>query len=273
MEWSTLLNRVALLNIYIGPEAEVSTLVRHQLMTDSDEAQIMEAVTVALNKDQKLENVYDAYLLSTSLDIAHVVAKVGIQPLVEAMFDLNLGDWVKRLQLSDFRDLHEARDVVEKFVLRWTTHTVQGRIWWDIIDPSMTPRPSWISRALEEDPGFYEVFGRWQAESDELQRWLDGLERSPAMVNNPASGMDVVYSADVALGIIGLAEVRCSDTWKNWVADAKCRCRGALWTCAGETTFPTDPPGFSRNARLWAYSKQGCPGFHNSSSINCPRKR
>ena len=211
MEWSTLLNRVALLSIYIGPEAKVSTIVRDQLITVSEEATITKAVMAALEGVREMKNLYDAYLLWTTLDIVEVVAKVGVKPLVEALFDLNLGDRVKRLQLNGFPDAREARELVERFVLKWTRDGVgsrrSGSTWWDGVDPSTTSQPRWISTALEQDPSFYEVFRRWQEESDDLQRWLDGLERSPAIVNNGASGMDAVYSANMALKIIELAEV------------------------------------------------------------------
>ena len=211
MEWSTLLNRVALLSIYIGPEAKVSTIVRDQLITVSKEATITKAVTDALKGVREMKNLYDAYLLWTTLDVAEVAAKVGVKPLVEALFDLNLGDRVKRLQLNSFSDVREARDLVEQFILKWMGDGGRrsGSPWWDGIDPSKTSQPRWISTALEQDPGFYEVFRRWQEESDDLQRWLDGHERSPAMANNVASGMDVVYSANMALKTIELAEVMC----------------------------------------------------------------
>jgi hypothetical protein len=209
MEWSTLLNRVALLSTYIGPEAQVSTLVRHQLITESEGATITEAILATLNGVRKMETIYDTYLLWTTLDVAKIVAKVGIKPLVEEMFDLTLGSRVKRLQLNGFLDTHEARQLVERFVSKWAKDTVGRSIWWDSNDPSMTPHARWISTALEGDPGFYEVFGRWREESDDLQRWLDYLEGSPAIVNNAASGMDAVYSANVALNIISLAEVKC----------------------------------------------------------------
>lgn len=211
MEWATLLNRVALLSIYVGPEASISTLVRRQLINDSEEATIAEAISATLNGDRKMQNVYNTYLLWTTLDVAQIVAKVGIKPLAEAMFDLNLGNRVKRLQLNRYCDVHEARELVERFVIRWVRDAVPGSTWWDGVDPSITPHTRWISTALGEDPGFYEVFGRWQEESDGLQRWLDHLPRSPAIANNGAPGMDAVYSANVALKIIELAEVRRSD--------------------------------------------------------------
>lgn len=211
MEWSTLLNRVSLLSSYIGPEAKVSTIVRDQLITASEEATITRAVTAALNGNQEMKTLYDAYLLWTNLDIVEVVGKVGVKPLVEALFDLNLGDRVKRLKLNSYLDVREAREVVEQFVLKWTRDGAgsrrSGSTWWDGVDPSKISRPRWIPRALEQDPGFYELLRRWHEESDNLQHWLDGLESSPAMVNNGASGMDAVYSANIALKIIELAEV------------------------------------------------------------------
>jgi hypothetical protein len=211
MEWSTLLNRVALLSIYIGPEAKVSTLVRDQLIADSEEATITEAIMAAINGVRKMDSVYDVHLLWTNLDVVEVVAKVGFKPLVEAMFDLNLGDLVKMLQFNRFSEVHEVRELVKGFVLKWTRGTDAsyggGSVWWDAIDPSATSHARWISIALKEDPAFYEVFRRWEEEGDDLQRWLDDLEGSPAMVNNGASGMDAVYSANMALKIMDLAEV------------------------------------------------------------------
>ena len=217
MEWSTLLNRVTLLSGYIGPEPEVSTLVREQLTTDAERATIRKAVAAVMGGVQKMETPYDIYLRRTNLNIVEIVMDIGIEPLAEAMFDLNLGDRVKRLQLNRFSDVHEVRECVEWFVSRWRSGMVGGHggwtIWWDGIDPSFTPHAHWLSKGLEEDPDFYTVFGRWQDESDRLQRWLDDLESSPAVVNNVASGMDTIFSANMALTVMALAGVRCSRTW------------------------------------------------------------
>ena len=57
MEWSALLNRVVLLNMYLGPEAEVPSFVWEQLITTNEEARISEAIQKARAGNGTLESV------------------------------------------------------------------------------------------------------------------------------------------------------------------------------------------------------------------------
>jgi hypothetical protein len=212
MEWSTALNRVVWLNLYLGPEPEVAKFVRKQLITDGEEATIVKAIRSAAEGNRKLESIYDGYLMRTNLNLEEVLSEVGMEALVGVVFDLNLGERVKKLQLNRFTDVHEARELVEGFVLKWRGGPIgsyaMGSIWWDGIHPLTTPHRRWISANLEGDPDFWEVFRRWLDDNDALQSWLERLGESQTLVNNGESGEGPVFSAEVAFKIMDLAEVR-----------------------------------------------------------------
>jgi hypothetical protein len=211
MEWSTSLNRVVLLNIYLGPEPEVASFVRGQLITDKEEEAIKKAIRSAAKGSRKLETIYDGYLIRTNLNVDRLLSEVGMNALVGAVFDLTLGDRVRRLQLNQFSDMHEARELVEGFVSEWRGGAVAsyaaGSIWWDGVNPLTTTHARWISRDLEGDPDFYHVFRRWVRDNNWLQSWLESLVESPALVNNRGSGEDPVFSAEVAFQVMDLAKV------------------------------------------------------------------
>ena len=211
MEWSTELNRVELLNLYLGPEPKVASFVREQLITDEEESEIKKAVRNTAEGKTGSNTIYDGYLKHTSLNLKRVLAGVGMKAVVGVMFDLNLGDRVRRLQLNQFSDVREARELVEGFVSKWRGGAVgsyaTGSIWWDGVDPLTAPHARWISVILEEDPDFSSVFGKWLEDSEVLQDWLDKLGESPAVVNNRESGRDSVFCAKVALQVMELAKV------------------------------------------------------------------
>lgn len=212
MEWSTALNRVALLNVYLGPEPEVWSFVRNQLLTRNEEERIREAIRKARVGNGTLESIYDGYLLRTHLNIRKISSsEFGLEALVGAMFDLELGDRVKRLQLNRYSDVHAIRELIDHFVSKWRGGMVRsytvGSIWWDGINSVRTPHAHWISTNLANDKGFDTVFRRWFDDGNSLQAWLDGLEGSPALVNNPESGHGLVFSAEAASRIMDLAKV------------------------------------------------------------------
>ena len=243
MEWSALLNRVVLLNMYLGPEPEVPSFVWEQLITTDEEARIREAIQKARAGNGTLESVYGAYLLRTHLNIKKVSSsKVGLEALVEAMFCLQLGDRVKRLQLNRYSDVHEARNLIEGFVSSWRGGAVgsytMGSIWWDGINPLRTPHAHWISTDLAEDKDFPIIFRRWLHDGNSLQGWLDGLEGSPALVNNAQPGCAPVFSTEAASGVMDLAKVMSPNTPK--------------WQCL--TSIPVsggDPRPETKGALRW----------------------
>jgi len=203
---------VGLLNLYLGPEPKVASFVREQLITDEEESTIQKAVGNAAKGKIRLNSIYDRYLAHTSLNLQRVLEEVGMETVVGVMFDLNLGDRVRRLQLNRFSDVHEVRELVEGFVSNRRGGAVgsyaMGSIWWDGVDPLMTPHARWISVNLEEDRDFSSVFGKWLEDSEVLQDWLDKLGESPAVVNNGESGRDPVFCAKVAFQVMELAKVR-----------------------------------------------------------------
>jgi len=212
MEWSTSLERVVVLKLYLGPEPEVASFVREQLITDEEEAAVRRSINNVAKGEASPESVYGEYLTRSSLNVKRVLLEVGMKSLAGAVFDLNLGDLVRRMQLSRFSEVHEARELVEGFVWKWRGGPVgtysMGSIWWDGIDDLPTEHEWWTSVDLERDPDFLAVLRRWLEDNDGLQSWLDNLGESPALVNNGGSGEGPVFSACVAFQVVGLAEVR-----------------------------------------------------------------
>jgi hypothetical protein len=219
MEWSTLLNHVVLLKIYLGPEPEVASFVRQQLITSNEEARIKEAIQNATAGNAPSESIYGGYLLRTHLDLKKISSsEVGLKELVGVIFDLELGDRVKRLQLNRYSDVHEARKLINDFLWIWKEGPVwsytKGSIWWDGIHPIRTPHTRWVSTNLAKDKDFHVVFRRWFHDGNSLQTWLDRLEGSPALVNNVESGHSLVFSAEAASRIMDLAKVRYTNAMK-----------------------------------------------------------
>ena len=215
-----MLNRVALLNAYLGPEPEVESFVREQLITDKEEVRIREAIRNAGAGNGTLESIYGAYLLRTHLDVKKISSsKVGFEALVGAMFDLELGDRVKRLQLNRYSDVHEAREFIDDFVLKWRGGTTRsyatGSIWWDGVNRARTPHAHWISTNLAKDRDFHVVFRKWQDDCDSLQDWLDESEESQALGNNIESGYGLVFSVEAASRIMDLAKVRFTNSQRR----------------------------------------------------------
>jgi hypothetical protein len=212
MEWSTALNHLVLLKNYLGPDPEVGSFVREQLITPGEEDRIREAIRDARPGNRTSKSRYTSYLRHTHLDLKKVSSDVGLEALVGAMFDLELGDRVKRLQLNRYSEVHEARALIEDFVWKWKRVPVQiydiESIWWDGINPVRTSHTHWISAHLSKDKDFYAVLGRWLHDRDSLQTWLDGFKGVRALANNAESGHPLVFSAEVASQIIGSAEVR-----------------------------------------------------------------
>ena len=212
MEWSTALNHVVLLNIYLGPEPEVWSFVRNQLITRNEEERIRKAIQKARVGQGTLESIYDGYLLRTHLNIRKISSsEVGLEALVGALFDLELGDRVKRLQLNRYSDVHEIRELIDNFVSKWRGGAVRsytaGSIWWDGVNKARTSYMPWTSPNLAKEKDFYAVFRRWIHDSDSLQTWLDGLGGSPALVNNLQSSSGHVFSMEAASLIVDLAKV------------------------------------------------------------------
>lgn len=213
MEWSTLLSRVVLLSVYLGPEAEVASFVREQLITEDEEAAIRGSIQKAAGRNKKLESTYDSYFSRTNLNASDVLSELGMEGFVEVVFDLELGNRVKSLKLGQYSDVHELRRAIEEFVLKWRGGEggsyVTGSLWWDGIDSSGTPNAQWISTSLARDRDFYTVFGRWLEDSSFLQSWLDGLGESSGLANNRESTKGLVFSLEAASRIMDLAKVRC----------------------------------------------------------------
>lgn len=273
MEWSPTLRRVVLLSSYVGPEPQVASFVREQLIAVDERATIVEAILDARAGNWVLKSIYDFLLQRTHLDLKTklFLDRDGMDNLVEGMFDAALVGRLQALRLNCYSDIHEARSLIERFVSKCNGGSASaGSLWWDGVHPSRTAHTRWLSTRLEEDKDFELVLTDWLLDGERLQVWLDSCEESPGLVNNRDSLDDHVFATEVATQIMGLAKVRHCVACVITVSHQDDSCREWASTRGEERNSAPSLPGSSMNARHLVYSKQECLDLLNSFSITSP---
>lgn len=223
MEWSTDLYRVSLLQKFVSPKAEVSDLVREQLTTSRQK----DDMTVALRQVMKLwrtiDTPYDVFVNYTCLDWDNQQEVYQVLPeLRSAMFDLMLGDQVRRLLLNRYSDVYAIRKRIEHFVLSQAnnlkTRCNPTKLWWDSATLDVEGNQRWTSKALEEDPDFVELVLSWLGDGENLQGWLRDYEERTRLTNNYLEEKDRVFSESTAAEIMAFAEVSSSGMRQNVIS-------------------------------------------------------
>jgi hypothetical protein len=263
MEWSPTLSRVVLLNSYVGPEPQVASFIREQLIAVDERATIVEAILDARAGNWVLKSIYDFLLQRTHLDLKTklFLDHDGMDNLVEGMFDAALAGRLQALRLNCYSDIHEARSLIEHFVSKCNGGSASaGSLWWDGVHPSRTAHTRWLSTSLEEDKDFKLVLTDWLLDGERLQVWLDSCEESPGLVNNRDSHDSRVFSTEVATQIMGLAKVRHCVACDNRVSPGR-QLQGTGFDKRRRAQFSTKPTWFINECEMLGLFQTRMPEF------------
>lgn len=216
-------NLVVLLDMYLGPTAVVSELVRKQLLQEREEESIRMAIEKKAKGEGSCEDLYSTWLSYSGLDFdvksQALVAVVNDAVLHRAMFDLMLGPRVKAYQLNGYQEVHEARTWIKNFFSMFHDKIQPildtTNLWWDSeVSPDEVASSPWISATLREDPDFLKLVENWLGDNERLQRYLDDFEFQAHMSNNP-KGPYPVLSESVAKATLKFSQVRFQSSWSQ----------------------------------------------------------
>ena len=115
MEWSTDVYLVALLQQYLTPEVSVADFVHEQLITDKQKDELTVAIRQVTKLWRTISTPYDVFLNYTCLDWANEEDVDQIIPMVRrGMFDLMLGDQIRRMLLNQYEEVRNIRSCIEE---------------------------------------------------------------------------------------------------------------------------------------------------------------
>jgi len=282
LTWSTHFYLAALLDVYVGPKPAVVDHVRQQLLQDEERDKILRAIEDRRMGRSHVTGEYTGWLSHSGLDFKKgepdLTAAIDSNRLLRALFDLMLGRRAKSRQLGHYTEVHDARCLVRSFLVEhgnlMSSMQKIGKVWWDGINPIITPGKPWISTALRENGSFLSVFESWLSSGEHLQHWLDSFEAETVLVNNP-EGTNRVFSATVAAEVLKWAKVgRLNGDQLGSVTNALISSSRAVFsTRGGEQRSEISQTGLSKNARASACSPQECHGFPSCSSMTSRTKR
>jgi hypothetical protein len=217
MEWATDLHLVSLLQKYLIPPPRVTDLVHTQLMTVDQKDDIIVALRQVMKLWRMVDTPFDALLNHTCLDWNNEKLVEQVFPsLPSAMFDLMLGDKIRRLLLDQYSDVHSIRDCIETFMRIWSDdlepRSQPAEIWWDGVRANAVPHKRWVSRSLGEDQDFETLVDSWAHDNKYLQVWLRGFEKTTNLANNWGKGGEQVFSEETAIEVMKFAKVRSPGT-------------------------------------------------------------
>src|ERR1700753_1968730 len=215
MAHATTFNIVALLDAYVSPKPVVVDLVRRQLLTEDERDRVRQAIRGQINGNPAIQDRYSEWLAHSGIEVRSgappVVSLVERSILQRALFDLKLGDHIRSVVLSHYLEVHEAREVIERFFFEFR-HLLRSvdpsKLWWDGIDRAKTKHGAWIPRALERDDAFLRVVESWVADAVNLQESLDFFEGHTSLVNNPHRFNQPVFSEATAVKVAHFMKVR-----------------------------------------------------------------
>lgn len=214
MMWAADLYLVSLLDEYVGSKPFVAEHVRQQLLREEEENRIRQAIENRREGRDVINGPYECWLsysgvnfTNYSPDLADAVAGGH---LLHALFDIALGQTVKIQMLNQYTEVHEVRRSIEAFFIKYSdrmsAEADPDELWWDKAYIPQAISRRWISTALKSNESFLSVLESWVSDSGSLQAWLENLEATTPLVNNPES-MDRVLSESAAVGIIKSAKV------------------------------------------------------------------
>ena len=212
MEWSTDVHLVSFLQEYVTPEACVAGFVRKQLTMDGQK----DVDTVAICQLRKLYRsismLFNRFLNYSGLDWTKVeeVDEVVVM-LRNGMFDLMLGDQIRRMLLNQYKEVGDIRRCFEDFILVHAVY-MESRckdlpIWWDSIDLGKGLVKGWILRGLVEDESFAQLVLDWLEDGRKLQAWLRDYKGKEMLANNLAQENERVFSEEVAIEVMKFVKV------------------------------------------------------------------
>ena len=212
--WSTHTYMASLLDAYAGPTPVVADYVRQQLMTTDEEDEIKGAIFDVFEGETHSASPYFALILRSGLQGSDV-DRVVEPALIEALFDLRLGQRLKAFRLNHCTEIHEARALVRHFFDQFfdcISPTINpDDLWWDgIEDSDGTPNQRWISMRLREDVDFFPIFERWLSDGEHLQTWFDDMVAETLIMNNP-NCQNPVFSEAAAVEVLRWAKVGIPD--------------------------------------------------------------
>jgi len=213
MEWSTDLYHASLLEEYLTPEVWVADFVRDQLITDDQK----DAITVAIRQVKKLWRTitapYDVFVNYTCLDWTKEEDVDEVIPVIRrGMFDLMLGDRMRRMLVNQYEEVQVVRSRFEDFILvhgaLLKSRCKEPSLWWDDVGVKKGPLKTWVSRDLAGDSDFTEVVVSWLEDGKRVQNWLRDYEEKGILANNPSLEDERVFSEEMAIEIMKFAKVR-----------------------------------------------------------------
>ena len=205
---------VALLDLYLGPLSQVTELVRRQLLREAEAESIRQAIEDAVKETGAPETSHSICLSHSGLDFAvrsgALVLLVVTGQLHRALFDLTLDQRVRSPKMSQYTEVHDAREMFRWFFVEFKGFTTRGadeELWWDGISAEHTPHEPWLAQQLRDHDELLPILDSWLNDSNWLQLWLDCQLEESMMVNNPRSEHPVIsYSSAVAT--LNFAKVR-----------------------------------------------------------------
>ena len=215
LAWSTDLNLVALLDLYVAPTPVVTELVRGQLLRIDEVEGIREALRARINGEILTENRYFEWLSHSGLDFQDLTPELlsvfNRKVIHRALFDLQLGRAVKSEMVNGYSEVAEVRLAIEELICR-NDEAVSAQellgIWWDRAGLQESGHKSWVKEAVKREPRFATLAEMWVEDSHELQEWLDSFESMTAVVNSPGSLDCRTFSESTAVAIVCFTKVR-----------------------------------------------------------------
>jgi hypothetical protein len=277
MGWATELHLVSLLQKYLTPHPRVTALVRTQLITMDHKDAITEALRRVTNLCHVIDTPYDAFLNHTCLDWHDEELVAQVSPdLPSAMFDLMLGERVRRLLLNRYSDVHVVRACIEAFIDIWVDdlhpHSMGVELWWDGVSADVAPHQPWIFRGLREDRDFERLLESWADDNMHLQDWLRRFERATTLANNYGQEGNSVFSEETAISIMGFAKVRFLSTrLRRRLIHFRPR-ENCLTTGEGQSSQKSRS-GSKRNANSSVCFRPGCLDSPSYSSTTSPSRK
>jgi len=206
---------LVLLDEYLGPKPVVAEQVRTQLLQDSEEEKVRQAVEDRVKGGVPCDGLYSAWLSYSALDFSDpppaLVSAVNEGTLQRALFDLMLGQRVKSFKLNYYSEVHMVRSWIKDFFSKQCVYMRPmpdtEKLWWDGINPLRTSHSGWVSGELKEKGSLFSVLERWIGDSDHLQQQLSTFEATTLVVNNPMDE-NRVFSQTTAQAAMNWIQVR-----------------------------------------------------------------
>jgi hypothetical protein len=128
------------------------------------------------------------------------------------MFNLTLGNAVRRNLLERYSDVHKTRRYIQTFAESWnhlmSPHSRAAKPLWDGVSEGAVPHQPWVSKHLGEDEDLETLLGAWADDNGALQNWLWEYERTTTLANNWGQHENRVFSEEVATQVMLFGKVR-----------------------------------------------------------------